>query len=200
MHPRFPQPQTRAAIVDAHVAAFARGARVAVIDAAIENNAGANARSDRGVENVAEPAGRAPARFRQRGGVGVVVHFDGHAILRRDSLGQRKIPPAGKIRRIENHPGLRVEGPGGADADALNSASGSADAIKESIAPATACKAGLGRAVGDHRLAALREDLAVAVHQSDGDLCAADIDAENGTVELWILQSWLAPSLPSAAS
>ena len=65
----------RPTIVDADMAAFAGRAGVAVVDAAIENNAGANAGSDRGIENVAESAGRAPARFGEGGGICVIVHF-----------------------------------------------------------------------------------------------------------------------------
>ena len=75
----------RAAVVDAHVAALAGRAGVAVINAAVENNAGSDSGSNRGIENVAESARRAPARFGQRRGVRVIVDFDGQSIFARFS-------------------------------------------------------------------------------------------------------------------
>src|SRR6202140_5699467 len=85
----------RAMIVDAHVSTFAGGPRIAVENAAVEHNAGANAGSNRGIENVMESARGAPSSFREGGGVCVVIHFHGHAILGGDTVSQGKVPPAG---------------------------------------------------------------------------------------------------------
>src|ERR1700739_120094 len=84
----------RAMIVDAHVSTFAGGTSIAMVDAAVEHNAGANAGSDRGIENVIESAGRAPSSFREGGGVCVIIHFHGDAILGGDPVSQGKVPPA----------------------------------------------------------------------------------------------------------
>ena len=45
----------------------------------------------------------------------------GTSINRPDSVGQRKIPPAGQIRRIEHHSRLRIKRPRRADSDAVKS-------------------------------------------------------------------------------
>src|ERR1700688_4086067 len=78
----------RAMIVDAHVSTFAGGTSIAVVDAAVEHNASANAGSNRGIENVTESAGRAPSCFGEGGSVCVIVHFYRHAILGGDTLSQ----------------------------------------------------------------------------------------------------------------
>src|SRR5580658_11318447 len=89
--------------------AFARRAGVAVVNAAIEHNSGSDSGSNRGIKNVAESASSAPMRFRESGCIRVVVHLDGHVVNRPDFLGQREVPPARQIRRIENDARLRVK-------------------------------------------------------------------------------------------
>ena len=159
------------------MAAFARRARVAVVDATVEHDAGSDPGSNRGIENVAESTCGAPARLGQGGCVRVVVHFDGHAVHRPDFLGQRKVPPAGKIRGIENDSRFRVERAGSADPYAVNSAGHRGC---QRINCACDClQTRLSRAGCHHGLAALREYLAILVHESHRDFCAANIDTEN---------------------
>src|SRR5437660_84113 len=106
------------------MAAFPGRARFAVVDAAVQNNAGAYAGSDRGIENVAKSAGSAPPGFGESGGVRVVVHLHGHAILRSDFFREREVAPAAQIGWIEDYAGLRVQGSGRADPDALKFVAG----------------------------------------------------------------------------
>src|SRR5579859_8279688 len=91
-----------------------------MINSAFEDDARSNAGSNRGIEDIAEAASRAPPGFRQGGGVGVIIDFHRHAIFGRDSLGQRKISPARQVGRIQDNPSFWIEGTRGANPDALN--------------------------------------------------------------------------------
>src|SRR5580765_2803493 len=102
------------------MSAFSRGAGVTVINAAIQHNATSDPGADRGIKDVAKSAGGTPARFRQSSSIGIVIHSNWHAISRGDLVGQREISPAGKIRRIQNDTGFRIERSGSADSYAVN--------------------------------------------------------------------------------
>lgn len=68
-----------AVVVDGDVTTFGGAACAAVIDLAIENDAGSDAGAQRGVENVAIADACAPDGFGQGGGVAVVIHARGEA-------------------------------------------------------------------------------------------------------------------------
>src|SRR5580692_4926085 len=163
---------------------FARCASVAVVDAAIENDAGADARSNRGIEDVVKSTSRSPTGFGQSRGVGIVVYFNRHVIHLRDLVCQGKVAPAGKIRRIEHDTSFRVEWTRGADADAVKSAvrygccGHGINRRGDRLQPRFGCT------VGHHRLAALREYFAFVVHKSDRNFGAANIYAKNGSAQL----------------
>jgi hypothetical protein len=70
----------RPAIIDAHMPAFACRAGATVIDLPVEDDAGANARANNSKEHISMTASRAPKRFGQGGGIGIVIHFYGHSV------------------------------------------------------------------------------------------------------------------------
>src|SRR5207248_8759282 len=98
----------RAAVVDGHVAAFCGGASASMIDASIKNNTGPDARAERGVEDIAVAATRAPQCFGKRGGIGIVIDLYRYAINLGDLRSKMKVAPAGKIRRIDHDAGNRI--------------------------------------------------------------------------------------------
>ena len=71
----------RAAVVDRHVADLAGGAARAVVEAAVEDEAGADAGGDLDVDEVRAVAAGAPHDLRQRAEVGVVLDAHGQAEL-----------------------------------------------------------------------------------------------------------------------
>src|SRR5207245_6374949 len=110
----------RAAIINADAPAFTCGARTAVIDVTFENNTGANTCTDRRIKNIAITAARAPLSLSQRGGIGIVVDLDGHAVDMRDFGRQRELAPARDIGRIYHKSCLWIQRPGRADSNATH--------------------------------------------------------------------------------
>ena len=76
----------RAVEIDGYVAAFAGRAGAAVVDAAIEDQACADAGAERDVENVFVACAGAPGGFGQRGGIAVIAQLDGKFVAARDFL------------------------------------------------------------------------------------------------------------------
>jgi hypothetical protein len=110
----------RATIVDGVVTTFRGGTGAAVINVAIEYNAGANSGADGGAENVSIATPAPHKRFRQGSGVAIVVDANRQSIGFRYLGCQRKIAPAWKIRRVDDDAGSRIERAGRADPDAGN--------------------------------------------------------------------------------
>src|ERR1700683_2718768 len=79
------------AIVDSDVTALGCGSCAAVIDAAVEYNAGADAGADRCAENVAITAPGAPDGFSQSRGVAVVIDTNRQMIRFRYQFSQGEI-------------------------------------------------------------------------------------------------------------
>src|SRR5580700_10896609 len=77
---QFAASAARAAIVDGVVTALGCGSRATVIDAVVENNAGADSGADGGVENVSITAPSTPYGFRQSRCVAVIVDTNRQAI------------------------------------------------------------------------------------------------------------------------
>src|SRR5215471_9493282 len=63
----------RTAIVDAEVSAFGGASGASVIDALIEDNSGADAGAERGVEHILKADACAPDGFGESGGVRVII-------------------------------------------------------------------------------------------------------------------------------
>src|SRR5215472_207339 len=106
--------------INSQVTAFGCCAAPSVVDAAVQNDSRADSRADGGVKDVAITASGTPLGFRQRCRVGVVIYLCGDSADATDLLGQRKIAPAGHIRRVNNHPGAGIQRTWRADADGLN--------------------------------------------------------------------------------
>src|SRR5258707_127236 len=142
-----------------------------MIDSAVEDNAGSDASSECRVKNITVAARRAPSRFSQRGGVGVVVHFDRHAVLARHGFAQRKISPAGNIRRIQNYASCRIERARGTNADSANLIRPvRIDRLRDGL------QSLFRTAIGRHGSAALRDDFPRGVDQAYRNFGPPDID------------------------
>src|SRR6202030_3415038 len=96
-------------VVDADVPAFGGASGAPVINALVENNARADAGAERGVEHVAKSDARAPEGFGEGRGVRVIIDFGAHVKDAPHFRGQRKIPPARHVWRIQHHAGARIE-------------------------------------------------------------------------------------------
>src|SRR5215472_5091620 len=118
--PRLAAAADRAAIIDADVPTFTRRPGAAVVNLAVHDNPRTDAGPNRGVENIVISARSAPAGFRQRSGVSVIVNFYGYGISLLESVGERKIAPAGQVGRIDDYAGCRIQGAGGAYPDAFD--------------------------------------------------------------------------------
>jgi len=164
--------------VDGHVPALGGASRAAVVDLLVEHDARADARAERGVKNVGVPNPRAPKRFGQAGGVGIVVDARGNAEYPLHFGGQRVIAPAGHVGRIEHHPGLGVERAGRADSNTRHRAPRLGEFGKDRIHSVFHRRETRGRVSrGHHRRARLMGDLSARVHQPSGHFGAADVNA-----------------------
>jgi hypothetical protein len=79
------------------------------IDAPVENNSSADAGAERCVKDVAKSHACAPDRFRQRRGVRVIVNLRANLKKALHFRGERKIPPAWQIGRIQHNAANRIE-------------------------------------------------------------------------------------------
>jgi len=75
--------------------AFGRGACVAVVDPAIQDNASADAGADASVKNVLVAAACTPEGLGEGGCVAIVIDANGYVIDFGDFLGEGKIAPTG---------------------------------------------------------------------------------------------------------
>src|SRR5579864_393112 len=165
----------RASVVDAHVTAFARRAGLSVIDGAIEDDAGSDPGTDRCVEDVTEAVSSSPKGLSQCPGIRVIVDFHRYAVFRADFLGEWKISPAWKVRRIEHDPARRIKRPRGTDADTLDLSRGGQQRIDRAD---YGIESSLWRAICDHRRSFLSENLAGTVDNANRDLCSSDVDSQ----------------------
>src|ERR1700675_2085611 len=101
------------------MSAFAGRSRASTINVSIQHDGGPDAGAHGDVEHFLITASGSPQRFRQPGSVGVVLNPDRHAISFAYLGTQRKISPAGEIRRVQHDSGLRVQRAGSADSDSL---------------------------------------------------------------------------------
>ncbi len=167
-----------ALIVDGDVSTFARDTVFAVIDFSIDHDARADAGADRHVENMAITFGRAEENFGEPGGVGVVLDFGRQSELFRDHLRQRHVSPAGKIRRVDEKAGARIDGAGSADANAGDvSPAGMVNELSNEAQDLTrACRKTFLRPRGQNQ--GLNEPPARR-HQSACYFCSANINTNN---------------------
>src|ERR1700688_2034312 len=98
--------------------AFSRSARAAVVNTAVENNSSADSSSHRRIKNLAISSARSPHGFSQRRRVGVIVDRNFHAVNLLNFPGQREIPPASYVGRIDDSTGRRIKRAGSADPNA----------------------------------------------------------------------------------
>ncbi len=167
----------RAAIVDAHVPAFTRRSSLAVVYRVVEDDPASDSSADGRVENVAKPARRAPASFREGSSIGIVV--DSHRELdilpqfaqpkgnyasREDSAGSERLRPLDRVvreRRFQCSEFLPAS-----------------DAVIESIASKTACSpaSAVPFAIIGVRLCA--RIFAVAIDNPSGDLRSPNVDTQ----------------------
>jgi hypothetical protein len=119
--PAFPI-ANRSVAVDPQVPAFRRSACLSMKNAAIKNVSCADSGAHSGVKEVSIATTRAPLRFRQRRGIGVVIDSYGHVIHSAHFLGQRAVMPDREIRRTDDDTSFRIQRSQGADADGCDSA------------------------------------------------------------------------------
>src|ERR1019366_6824195 len=170
--------------IDGGVTDLARGVARAVVELAVENQAAADPRTDRDADHVLRSPGGADPPFAERGAIRVVVERRAKPDIVRDPVAQREVVPA-EVRRGDHETRLAVERARAADADA-----------EKVIARGARFRHGLRDRGLDHRrdalddrVRALRRErrqgvqpmLAAAVrrHRADGDLRAAEVDAED---------------------
>ena len=145
-----------------------------------ENNSGADAGAERGVEELIAALAGPPKVFGESGCIGVVVHARGHA---EDAPGlgrQRKAAPARHVRRIQHHARFGVQRPGRAESDAGDRGA----RFRGRREYGFNCvhhrgKAGGGVAGRNHGHARFVSDFTGGIHQARGNLGPADIDANN---------------------
>jgi hypothetical protein len=99
------------------VADFARRVADAVDEPPAENQPAADAGRDRHVDHVLRAASRAVLVLGERGGVGVVVEFDGHAGPLSNQTHDGELVPAGEVRRREDQAAAAAERPAATDPD-----------------------------------------------------------------------------------
>ncbi len=96
-----------------HVHLRPGGSGAAVIQAAVEDDAGADAGAEGGVEHIAIACARSPQRFGETGCIGVVVEFHRQRIQPLGLASQRKIAPAlGRFGGLMTTPVAGSSGPG----------------------------------------------------------------------------------------
>src|SRR5262249_25160181 len=110
----------RATVVDGNVSSLGGTAGAAVIDGAVEHDPGADAGAQGRVKNIAVTNAGTPERFRQSGGIGVIVDARSHTERALGLGGEGEIAPAGYVRRIQHDTRLWIERARRADADAFH--------------------------------------------------------------------------------
>src|ERR1019366_5094183 len=113
----FPAIANRSVDIDPQVPAFPGSACPSMKNAAIEDNSCADSGAHAGVKDVRIATPRAPLRFLQRRGIGVVVDSYRHIMQAAHFLGQRVVMPDREIGRIDDDASFRIQWPRGADAD-----------------------------------------------------------------------------------
>ena len=96
--------------IDSDVTSFAGGPGPPVVNLSIEQNSRPHTGPDRRIEDISVAPSRAPLRFRQSSGIGVVVDPHVYLVKLAKLIGEWVILPDGEIGRVNDHAREWVQG------------------------------------------------------------------------------------------
>src|SRR5947199_4691252 len=109
------------------------------IDMSLENNARTNAGTYRHVNQPRLIPSRSPAGFTQSGGIGIILHCDGHAEYLLQILGWILPPPMGKEVHVTDFAGEWIHRPRRPDSNALEVGSSTGHGCSQHVRRAIEC-------------------------------------------------------------
>ena len=164
--------------VDSHMAGFAGAVAFAVEQRALVDDGGADAGADDDVDHAASVPSSAEVKFTEGGDFGIMVERDRQGQALAQGAAEGRVGDAGQIDQREQVAADVIDRAGRANADRGRADAGgqwvfqrgdfAGDALDD------AGQAGIGIGVD----AAAREDLVGGADQAEGDLAAAEVDAD----------------------